>query len=66
MGKLKALIAHFIWSGLMGKRKIHLVAMEAINIPKEFGEWVLINIKVFNNALWTESLWSGTNGQGTW
>lgn len=66
VGKFKAIIAQFIWSGSMDKRKIHLVGIEGVSIPKKYGSWGMLNIIVFNKTMLTKSLWRGINGTGTW
>ena len=64
MGKINAIMVQFIWSGSMDKRKFHLVALDAISIPKKIGDWGVLNIRVFNKALLMKMFWRGINGKG--
>jgi len=47
----------FLWSGIEGRKHIHLCRWEHLENPKQLGGWGIQNIHLFNRALATNSLW---------
>jgi len=62
--KIKILMAHFIWGGLDSRHRYHLMKWENITVPKEFGEWGILDIKYFGWALIIKSTWRALYQEG--
>lgn len=62
----RRIIFHFLWSGLLDCKKIHLASWESLSIPKSWGGWAIKDFKHFNTTLCAKSMWRALNHIGLW
>jgi hypothetical protein len=64
--KIRSLMFNFLWSGVEGRKHIHLCSWEHLAKPKQLGGWGIQNIHLFNKALAANSLWRVLTKDGVW
>lgn len=58
--------ANFIWGAKDDRGKIHLSKLNLLTLPKKFGAWGLVDVRIFGKALVFKSLWRGIFDSNPW
>lgn len=64
--KIRKLIFDFLWNGHPERQRFHLFSWELLSRPKRNGGWGIRNLKLFNMALNSVTLWHVLTQESLW
>jgi hypothetical protein len=66
LGKIRKMMAHFLWHGNTDKKSFHLCRWDSLTGPKKNGGWGFRLLPHFNLALNASNLWRVLWQEGIW